>query len=106
MNWRQLKETFLRSVTKEPQEELGLYIIYFKWYDTSLDTHEVTFDMFQRYILSGFRQKKLICPNISWEFGNFNDQNTLNLSQSIDTTDISQYDIEPYGELHHCFIVR
>ncbi len=27
------------------------------------------------YILSGFRQKNLLCPHISWKFGNFNDQN-------------------------------
>ncbi len=29
---------------------LGLCIIYFKWYDTYHDTHEVIFDMYQQYI--------------------------------------------------------
>ncbi len=33
---------------------IGLYIIYFMRYDTYHDTHEVMFDMYQRYILSGF----------------------------------------------------
>ncbi len=28
-------------------EAIGLYIIYFKWYDTYHDTHEVMFDMYQ-----------------------------------------------------------
>ncbi len=28
-------------------------------------------------------QKNLIYPQISWEFGNFNDQNTLNLSKNV-----------------------
>ncbi len=40
-------------------------------YDTYHDTHEAIFDMYQRYILSGFRQKKLICSqNLLgiWEF--------------------------------------
>ncbi len=35
--------------------ELGPSIIYFKRYDT----HEAIFDMYQRYILFDFRQKKL-----------------------------------------------
>ncbi len=50
---------------------LGLCIIYFKRYDTYHDTHEVIFDMYQRYILSGFRPNKLdISTNFMeiWEF--------------------------------------
>ncbi len=39
--------------------------------------------MYQRYILFGFKPKNIICPQISWEFGNFNDQNTLNLSKNV-----------------------
>ncbi len=68
-----------------PQTQLlvGLYIIYLKQYDTYHDTHEAIFDMYQQYILSGLRQKKLIYPQISLEFGNFNDQNTLNLSKNV-----------------------
>ncbi len=38
---------------------LGLCIVYFKRYDTYHNTHEAIFDMYQRYILSGFRPKKL-----------------------------------------------
>ncbi len=38
---------------------LGLCIVYFKRYDTYHDTHEAIFDMYQRYILSGFRPNKL-----------------------------------------------
>ncbi len=38
---------------------LGLYIIYFKQYNTYHDIHEVIFDIYQRYILSGFRQNKI-----------------------------------------------
>ncbi len=44
------------------------------WYNT-YNTHEAIFDIYQQYILSGFRPKNLVCPQISWEFGNFNDQN-------------------------------
>ncbi len=39
--------------------------------------------MYQQYILSGLDQKILICPQISQEFGNFNDQNTLNLNKNV-----------------------
>ncbi len=66
---------------------LGLNIIYtsyFGWggvssvlfilrYDTYHDIDEAIFDMYQRYILSGFGPKNLIYPQISQEFGNFND---------------------------------
>ncbi len=38
--------------------DLRLYIIYFKWYDAYHDTHEAK-NMYQWYILSGFRPKKL-----------------------------------------------
>ncbi len=62
---------------------LELCIIYFKRYDTYHDTHEAIFDMYQRYILSGFKLKKLIYPQISWEFGYSNDQNILNLSKNV-----------------------
>ncbi len=58
-------------------EGLGLCIVYFMQYDTYHDTHEAIFDMYQRYILS----KKLTWPQISCEFGNFNDQNNINLSK-------------------------
>ncbi len=61
----------------------GLYIFYFMWYDTYHDTHEAIFDMYQWYILSGFKPKNLTCPQISWEFGNFNDQNNINLSKNV-----------------------
>ncbi len=44
------------------------------------DTHEVIFDMYQRYILSGLTAKNLICTQISW---NFNDQNNINLSKNV-----------------------
>ncbi len=42
---------------------------------TYYDTDEVIFVMYRRYILSGFRPKKLdklLCLQISWEFWNFN----------------------------------
>ncbi len=56
----------------------GLCIVYFKRYDTYHDTHQAISDMYQRYILSGFRPKKIIYPQISWDLGYFNDQNILN----------------------------
>ncbi len=34
---------------------IGLCIVYLKQYDTYHDTHEAIFDMYQQYILSGFR---------------------------------------------------
>ncbi len=53
-------------------------------YDTYHDTDETIFDMYQRYTLSDFRPNKLdIYPQISWEFGNFNDQNILHLSKNV-----------------------
>ncbi len=51
-----------------------LCIVYFKRYDRYHDRHEVIFNMYQQYILSGFIPKNLIYPPISWEFGYFNDQ--------------------------------
>ncbi len=57
--------------------------VNFKQYDTYHDTHEVLFDIYQRYILSGFRPNNFIHTQISQEFGNFNDQNTLNLSKYV-----------------------
>ncbi len=60
---------------------LWLCIIYFKRYDIYHDIPEVIFDMYQWYILSGFRPK--IYPQISLEFGNFNDKNILNLSKNV-----------------------
>ncbi len=64
--------------------QLGLCIIYFKRYNTYHDTYEAIFDMYQRYILSGFRPKQMIYPHFfSQEFGNFNDQNILNLSKDV-----------------------
>ncbi len=52
---------------------LGLYLIYFKWYNTYHDTQEVIFDMYQQYILSVFRPKKIhvhVSTNVTeiWEF--------------------------------------
>ncbi len=48
------------------QLEIGLCIIYFKRYDTYHNTHEAIFDMYQRYMLSGFRPKKIdISTNFS-----------------------------------------
>ncbi len=50
---------------------LGLCIIYFKRYDTYHDTHEEIINMYQLYILSGFRPNKLyISTNLMeiWEF--------------------------------------
>ncbi len=32
----------------------------------------------------------LICPQISWEFGNLNDQNTLNLSENVSLVSFNQ----------------
>ncbi len=67
-NWKQV----LRHNLQCHQEHLlGLYIVYFKWCDTYHDTHEVTFDMYQQYILSVFRPAKLdMSTNFtgSWEF--------------------------------------
>ncbi len=62
---------------------LGFYIIYFKRYDTYHDTHEAIFDMYQQYFCLVLDQKNLICPHISWAFGNFDEQNTLNLSENV-----------------------
>ncbi len=39
--------------------------------------------MYQRYILSGFSKKIIIYVQISWEFGNFTNQNTVNLSKNV-----------------------
>ncbi len=61
--------------------EVELCIVYFKWYDTYPDTHEAIFDMYQFCLI--LDQKNLIYPQISWEFGYFNDQNILNLSKSV-----------------------
>ncbi len=61
----------------------GSVSFYFKQYNTYHNTHEAIFNMYQRYIMSGFRPKKLIYPDISWEFGYFNDQNILNLSKNV-----------------------
>ncbi len=57
----------------EPNNELNvrLCIVYFKQYDTYHDTYKAIFNMYQRYILSGFRQKNLhISTNFMgiWKF--------------------------------------
>ncbi len=62
---------------------VGLCIVYFKLYDTYHNTHEAIFDMYQQYILSGFRQKHLIYTQISQEFGNYYEQNILNLRKNV-----------------------
>ncbi len=62
---------------------VGLCIVYFKLYDTYHNTHEAIFDMYQQYILSGFRQKHLIYPKKLRTFSNFNDQNILNLRKNV-----------------------
>ncbi len=59
------------------------YHVYFKRYDTYHVTHKAIFNMYQRYILSGLDQKNLIYPQISQEFGNFNDQNIQNVSKNV-----------------------
>ncbi len=43
-----------------PYSAAGLYVIYFKRYDTYHDTHEVIFDIYQQYIFSGFRHSALL----------------------------------------------
>ncbi len=48
---------------------LELCIVYFKRCDTYHNTHEVIFDMYQQYILSDFRSKKLDISKHSQEFG-------------------------------------
>ncbi len=45
--------------------------------------HDPIFDTYQRYILPCFRSKNFISPQISWDFGNFIAQNTLNLSKNV-----------------------
>ncbi len=62
-----------------PMSLLGLC----KWYNTHHDTHEAIFDMYQRYICLASNQTILIYPQISQEFGNFNDQNIINLSKNL-----------------------
>ncbi len=62
---------------------LELYIVYLKQYDTYYDTHEAIFYMYEQYILFSLIPNNVICPQISWEFGKFNGQNTLNLSQNV-----------------------
>ncbi len=44
---------------QEVQKTFGLCIVYFKRYDMYQDTHEAIIDIYQRYILFGFRQKRL-----------------------------------------------
>ncbi len=82
-SWRYLWSLFIVIPFPEIDKRLGLCIVYFKRYDTYHDTHEVIFDMYQRYIWSGFKPNKLIYPQISWEFWYFNDQNILNLSKNV-----------------------
>ncbi len=61
-----------------------LCIIYFKQCNTYHDTHELIFDMYQQYTFCPvLDQKNLTYPQISWEFGNFNDQSIVNLSKNI-----------------------
>ncbi len=48
---------------------LSLYILYFRRYDTYHDTHEVIFDVYQRYILSGFRPKTWYVHKFDGNFG-------------------------------------
>ncbi len=48
---------------------IRLCIFYCKWYDTYHDKHEAIFDMYQRYILSGFRQKLDISTNFHRNLG-------------------------------------
>ncbi len=62
---------------------LGLYIVYLKRYYTYHDIHKAIFDMYQRYICFGLRPTNLIYPHILQEFGNFNDQNPINLSRNV-----------------------
>ncbi len=66
--------------------QIGLCIVYFKRYDTYHDTHSYM----KRYSICindifclVLDPKKLIYPQISQEFGNFNDQNIQNLSKNV-----------------------
>ncbi len=45
--------------TESQQNMVELCIVYFKRYNIYHDTHDAIFNMYQRYILSGFRPKKL-----------------------------------------------
>ncbi len=65
------------------ENKLGLYIIYFKRYDKYHETHEPIFNTYQQYILSYFKPNNVISPPISWDFGNFIDQNTLHLRKNV-----------------------
>ncbi len=100
----------------EGRRQLRLYIGYFKKYN-NVTIHRKRYLIYNDTFCLVLYQKCFICPQISWEFGNFNDQNILfffsknasfegsimllkwmiryvSYSQSIDTTDISSYDIK------------
>ncbi len=61
VRWQFAVRTFCSIPT---QYLIGLYIVYFMWYDTYHDTHEAIFNMYQQYILSDFRPKNLIFHKI------------------------------------------
>ncbi len=61
---------------------LGLYIVYFKQCDIMIYMKQYLMCINDTF-LSGFRPKKLDMPQTLWESGNFNDQNTLNLSKNV-----------------------
>ncbi len=62
--------------------EVGLYIVYFKRYDNIM-IHMKRYSIFNDTFCLVLEQNKLIYPQISLEFGNFNDQNNLNLSKNV-----------------------
>ncbi len=49
--------------------QIGLLNIYFKRYDTYHNTYVAIFDMYQWYILSGFRPKQLDVYKFHWNLG-------------------------------------
>ncbi len=61
---------------------LGLCIVYFKRYDITIHMQRYSICINDTFYLV-LDQKHIICPQISCEFGNFNDQNTLNLRKNV-----------------------
>ncbi len=62
---------------------LGLYIIYFKRYD-NIRIHMKRYSIcIKDTFCLVLDQRSLICPQISWEFGKFNDQSNPNVSNNV-----------------------
>ncbi len=62
---------------------LGFCIIYFKRYDNIMIHMKQYLMCINDTSCLVLDEKSLKCPQISWEFGNFNDQNTLTLSKNM-----------------------